>query len=197
MNDEYENTTQETEVVKLPPVPAVTVMEDGRLHCKCFNEHVDVLARLADFGISYTKSCREQLQLIWALHKKFFSLHQKKDSNVDVSMDLFTKVKDIEDPGSPVEEIEFIYRVQNNKTKVVLEISHNTKDNKQFGTDCYKVAQAGDATDGKWKTVFMQDTIPIKKELDETIDEIYNVYTKYQKKEDVEKQVDDVPLADL
>ena len=43
----------------------------------------------------------------------------------------------------------------------------------------------------------MQDTIPIKKELDETIDEIYNVYTKYQKKEDVEKQVDDVPLADL
>ena len=192
-----ENTNTETEVTTLPAVPDVTVTKDGRLHCSCYNEHVDVLARLADFGISYTKTCREQLRLIYAIHSKFFSLHTKKSEDIDVCLDLFTELKDINDIGSPVKNMEFIYRVQDKKTKVVLEIDYRTDDKKNFGVETYKVARAGDAVDGNWKTVFVQDSIPIKKNLDETIDSIYETFIKYDKEEDVDNRINDVPLSDI
>lgn len=187
----------ETEVVNLPPVPDVTVTKDGRLHCSCYNEHVDVLARLADFGISYTKTCREQLRLIYTIHTKFFSLHTKKNEDIDVCLDLFTEVNDINDIGSTVKGMEFIYRVQDKKTKVVLEIDYRSDDGKVFGVETYKVARAGDAVDGNWKTVFVQDKIPIKKNLDETIDSIYETFVKYDKEEDVDNKINEVSLADI
>lgn len=175
----------------------VTTTKDGKLYCRLFNERIDVVSRLAKFGIAYTKACRNVLQIASLLHDKCRPLRQKNE-NIDDCVELYTTKRDINDPNSATKEVELTYRIQDKKTKVVLEIYYDENTKTKIKVTCYRVAHPGDAcVDGQWKTVFREEEINIKKNLEKTIDELYEDFLLHCTEEDVEKVVDSIALSDI